>query len=99
MWYAIIGTDNPGSLEQRKAARPAHLKRLEALQAEGRLRLAGPFPGIDSDTPGPAGFCGSLIVAEFDSQAAARAWADADPYMDAGVYLQVQVLPFIQALP
>lgn len=99
MWYAIIGTDNPGSLERRKGARPAHLARLHALESEGRLRLAGPFPGIDAQDPGPAGFAGSLIVAEFDSLEAARAWADADPYMDAGVYAQVQVLPFIQALP
>lgn len=99
MWYAIIGTDVPNSLEARKAARPAHLARLDALQNEGRLRLAGPFPAVDAADPGPAGFTGSLIVAEFDDLAAAQAWADADPYVAAGVYAQVSVKPFRQVYP
>ena len=99
MWYCIIGTDKPDSLDQRKAARPAHLARLEALKQEGRLRLAGPFPSVDSADPGAAGFVGSLIVAEFDDLAAACAWADADPYVEAGVYTDVVIKPFIVALP
>lgn len=99
MWYAIIGTDRQGSLEARKSTRPAHLARLEALRDAGRLRLAGPFPAIDADDPGPAGFSGSLIVAEFESLEAAQAWADADPYLAAGVYAHVDVKPFRQALP
>jgi hypothetical protein len=99
MWYAITGEDVPGSLDQRLAARPAHLDRLHALQAEGRLLLAGPFPAVDSPDPGPAGFSGSLIVAEFDSLDAAQAWADADPYVTAGVYAHVTVRPFRKALP
>lgn len=99
MWYVIIGTDHPGSLGARKAARPAHIARLEALRDAGRLRLAGPFPAIDAEDPGPAGFSGSLIVAEFESIEGARAWADADPYLAAGVYARVEVKPFRQALP
>lgn len=99
MWYAIMGEDAPASLDKRLAARPAHLERLNALQAEGRLLLAGPFPAIDSPDPGPAGFSGSLIVAEFDSLGAAQAWADADPYVAAGVYAKVSVKPFKKALP
>lgn len=99
MLYAIVGEDRPGSLEARLAARPAHLDRLKALQAEGRVVVAGPFPAIDSPDPGPAGFSGSLIVAEFESLEAARAWADADPYVDAGVYAQVSVRPFRKVLP
>lgn len=99
MWYAISGEDMPGSLEKRLAARPAHLERLNALQGEGRLLLAGPFPAIDSADPGPAGFTGSLIVAEFDSLESAQAWADADPYVDAGVYARVSVKPFKKVLP
>jgi uncharacterized protein YciI len=99
MWYAIMGEDRPGSLEQRMAARPAHLERLTALQAQGRLLLAGPFPAIDSADPGPAGFTGSLIVAEFDALADAQAWADADPYVAADVYARVSVRPFKKALP
>ncbi len=99
MWYAIIGTDNPDSLAARKAARPAHLARLQQLQNEGRMLLAGPFPAIDSNTPGPAGFTGSLIVAEFASLADAQAWAGADPYLAAGVYRSTDVKPFIKALP
>ncbi len=99
MLYAIHGTDVPGSLPQRLAARPAHLARLKALQDEGRLVLAGPFPAVDSSDPGPAGFSGSLIVAEFDSLDAARAWAAADPYVAAGVYAGVEVKPFRKVLP
>ena len=97
--YLILGEDVPGSLEARLAARPAHLARLQALQAEGRLLLAGPCPAIDSPDPGPAGFTGSLIVAEFPSLEAARTWADADPYVAAGVYAQVTVKPFKKVLP
>ncbi len=99
MWYAIIGTDVPDSLEKRKTARPAHVARLQALLAQGRLKLAGPFPAIDAEDPGPAGFDGSLIIAEFDDLAAARAWADTDPYTAAGVYASVEVRPFRQTLP
>lgn len=99
MLYIIIGEDRAGSLDQRLASRPAHLERLHALQAEGRLLLAGPCPAIDSPDPGPAGFSGSLIVAEFASLAAASAWADADPYVAAGVYEKVTVKPFKKALP
>jgi uncharacterized protein YciI len=99
MWFAIVGTDVPGSLDRRKSARAEHLARLEALQAEGRLLLAGPFPAIESEDPGPAGFTGSLIIAEFASQADAQRWADADPYVAAGVYAGVEVKPFRQTLP
>lgn len=99
MWYVIIGRDVPDSLDARLAARPAHLARLQALQLEGRLRLAGPLPRIDAEDPGPAGFSGSLIVAEFPDLAAARAWAEADPYLDAGVYASVEVHPFRPVLP
>ena len=99
MLYAITGQDVAGSLEKRMAARPDHLARLQALQAEGRLVLAGPFPAIDSPDPGPAGFSGSLIVAAFDSLEAARTWADADPYVAAGVYARVTVKPFKRVLP
>jgi len=99
MLYAITGTDNSNSLERRKAARPAHLERLKQLHAEGRLLLAGPFPAIDAEDPGDAGFTGSLIVAEFENLAAAKAWADADPYIVAGVYRDVRVQPFRKVLP
>ncbi len=99
MWYAIVGEDVPGSLDKRLAARPAHLDRLNALQAAGRLLLAGPFPTIDSNDPGPAGFSGSLIVAEFDSLEDAKAWAGADPYVAAGVYASISVKPFKKTLP
>lgn len=99
MLYAIIGEDAPGSLDKRLAARPAHLARLEQLQAEGRMILAGPCPAIDSADPGPAGFSGSVIVAEFESLAAAQAWADTDPYVAAGVYARVAVKPFKQVFP
>lgn len=99
MFYAIVGEDRPDSLCARLAARPAHVERLKALQAEGRLLLAGPFPAIDSADPGPAGFAGSLIVAEFASLSAAKEWADADPYVTAGVYQTVHVRPFNKVLP
>jgi len=99
MLYAIIAEDVPGSLEKRLAARPAHVERLKALLAEGRLVLAGPHPLIDAEDPGPAGFSGSLIVAEFASRELALAWASADPYVAAGVYAQVTVKPFRKALP
>jgi uncharacterized protein len=99
MLYVIIGEDRPGSLEQRLASRPAHLARLQALQAEARLILAGPCPAIDSPDPGPAGFSGSIIIAEFPSLAEARAWADVDPYIATGVYEKVTVKPFKKALP
>ncbi|AOX99649.1 YciI family protein [Jeongeupia sp. USM3] len=97
--YAIIATDKADSLADRLAARPAHLARLEALKNDGRLVLAGPFPAIDVADPGPAGFSGSLIVAEFESLAAAQDWADADPYRAAGVYVSVVVKPFKYVLP
>lgn len=99
MLYAIIATDIPGSLARRREARPRHLARLEALQAQGRLVLAGPHPAIDSTDAGEAGFTGSLIVAEFESLVAAQAWADADPYVAAGVYANVLVKPFLKVLP
>lgn len=94
MYYAIISEDVEDSLEKRKSARPEHIARLEALRDEGRLLTAGPHPKIDSDDPGPAGFSGSLIVAEFDALEDAQAWADADPYIAAGVYKQVTVKPY-----
>jgi len=97
--YAIIGEDVADSLSRRLAARPDHLARLEALQQEGRLVLAGPCPAIDSADPGAAGFSGSLIVAEFESLAAAQRWAEADPYLAAGVYARVTVKPFKRVLP
>lgn len=99
MLYMIHGEDHPNSLEQRMAARPAHLERLKALQDQGRLILAGPLPALDSADPGPAGFTGSLIVAEFESLDAAQAWADADPYVTTGVYATVTVKPFKRVLP
>ncbi|WP_068825560.1 YciI family protein [Pseudomonas sp. BMS12] len=99
MLYAIIASDVPDSLEKRLASRPAHLARLEQLKSEGRLVLAGPHPAIDSNDPGPAGFSGSLIVAEFESLNAAQSWADADPYRAAGVYASVLVKPFKLVLP
>lgn len=99
MLYAIIASDVANSLEKRLAARPAHIERLQQLKAEGRVVLAGPHPAIDSNDPGEAGFSGSLIVAEFESLAAAQAWADADPYIAAGVYDKVLVKPFKQVLP
>ncbi len=99
MLYAIISQDRDNSLSDRLQARPAHLERLQALQADGRLLLAGPHPAIDSEDPGEAGFSGSLVVAEFDSLDAAQAWADTDPYVAAGVYAQVVVKPFRKVLP
>jgi uncharacterized protein len=99
MYYVIMGQDVPDSLERRLEVRPEHLARLEALRDAGRLLLAGPFPAIDSPDPGPAGFTGSLIVAEFPSLEDARAWANADPYVAAGVYAEVLVRPFKRVLP
>ena len=99
MLYAIIATDVANSLEARLAARPAHLERLQQLKAAGRIVLAGPHPAIDSNDPGAAGFSGSLVVAEFESLNAAQAWAEADPYVAAGVYANVNVKPFKQVLP
>jgi uncharacterized protein YciI len=99
MFYAIVGQDTADSLERRLAARPAHVDRLHALQQAGRLLLAGPFPAVDSHDPGAAGFTGSLIVAEFDSLADAQTWAEADPYVAAGVYASVSVKPFKKTLP
>jgi uncharacterized protein YciI len=99
MLYAIIGHDAPDSLEKRMAARPAHLARLQSLQDEGRLLLAGPFPAVDAIDPGPAGFTGSLIVAEFASLPAAQEWAAADPYSAAGVFRQITVQPFRKVFP
>lgn len=99
MLYAIMATDRSESLKARMDARPAHLERLRALQEEGRLILAGPHPAIDSPDPGEAGFTGSLVVAEFPDLDNARAWADADPYVAAGVYQQVLVKPFKQVFP
>jgi uncharacterized protein len=97
--YAIISQDRPGSLAARLAARPDHLARLRHLQDEGRLILAGPHPAIDSEDPGPAGFTGSLVIAEFPDLASAQAWAAADPYAAAGVYAEVTVKPFRKVLP
>ena len=99
MWFAIGAEDVENSLERRLATRPAHLARLEALQSAGRLLLAGPFPAVESENPGPAGFTGSLIVAEFDSLDDAKRWAEADPYQTAGVYANVTVRPFRQVFP
>jgi len=99
MYYAISCEDVEDSLPLRQQARPAHIERLRALTDAGRMLLAGPHPAIDSDDPGPAGFTGSLIVAEFDSLEDAQAWADADPYLAAGVYRQVTVKPFRKVLP
>jgi len=99
MLYAIMSEDIDDSLPLRRQARPAHVARLQALQAEGRLVLAGPHPAIDSDDPGEQGFTGSLVVAEFPSLSEAQAWASADPYIKAGIYAKVTVKPFKQVLP
>ncbi len=99
MLYAIIGEDVPDSLEKRMPVRPAHLERIKALQDEGRLILAGPHPAIDSPDPGPAGFSGNLIIAEFESLEEARRWAEADPYASAGVYARLTVKPFKKVMP
>ena len=98
MYYAIVSTDVADSLSKRQSARPAHLERLNQLAEQKRLLIAGPNPAIDSEDPGDAGFSGSLIVAEFDSLEQAQAWADADPYVEAGVYEQVSVKPFKRVL-
>lgn len=99
MWYVIEGYDGQDVLAARIAARSTHLARLQALQEQGRLLLAGPCPAIDSEDPGPAGFSGSVVIAAFDSLAAARDWADADPYVAAGVYARTEVRPFRKVLP
>ncbi|MDD4927997.1 MAG: YciI family protein [Gallionella sp.] len=99
MLYTIIGQDTPDSLEKRMASRPAHVARLQSLQAQGRLLLAGPFPAVDAEDPGAAGYTGSLIVAEFSQLAEAQAWADADPYVAGGVYSRVSVQPFRKTFP
>ena len=99
MLYAIISQDVENSLEKRKGARPNHIARLNKLQDQGRLILAGPHPSIDVSDPGEAGFSGSLIVAKFDDLQEAREWADADPYVNAGVYSSVVVKPFNKVLP
>ncbi len=99
MWYAIMSQDVENSLELRASARQVHVARLQALVNEGRLLTAGPHPAIDADNPGPAGFTGSLVVADFSSLADAKAWADADPYTEAGVYEKVVVKPFRRVLP
>lgn len=99
MWYAIYGKDVPDSLPLRKQVREAHIARVKALLDEGRLLVAGPRPAIDSQDPGPAGWVGSLIIADFDSLEVARDWAQDDPYAHAGVYESVEVTPFVAFLP
>ena len=99
MWYAIEGYDAADALPARLAARPAHLERLTALRDQGRLLLAGPCPANDAEDPGPAGFSGSIVIAEFDSLESAREWADSDPYVQAGVYVRVEVRPFRKVMP
>ena len=99
MLYAIIAQDVENSLQDRLTARPKHLERLTTLQDQGRLILAGPHPAVDSEDPGEAGFSGSLVVAEFDSLEDAKAWADADPYVEAGAYASVTIKPFKKVFP
>lgn len=99
MWYAIMAEDFPDSLEKRTATRPEHFSRIQALHNTGRLLLAGPLPAIDSNDPGPAGFTGSLIVAEFANLEEAKLWANDDPFVHAGVYSNVNVKPFRKSLP
>lgn len=99
MWYCIYSEDIANSLEQRLAARPAHLARLQQLAAKQRLLVAGPMPAIDSENPGPAGFAGSVVIAQFDSLTQAQAWAEQDPYIAAGVYARSTVRPFKKVLP
>jgi uncharacterized protein YciI len=99
LYYAIIASDRADSLAARLEARPAHLERLRDLQGQGRLLIAGPHPAIDAEAPGPAGFTGSLVVAEFSDLDAARAWAGEDPYLAAGVYEEVTVKPFVKVFP
>jgi len=99
MWYCIYAKDSPNSLEKRQLKRSEHLKRLKILQDMGRLLLAGPFPQVDSENPGPEGFSGSLIVAEFDTLIAAQKWANDDPFFHSGVYKEIEVKPFKKVLP
>ena len=99
MLYSIVGIDNANSLQARMAVRSEHVERLNALRDAGRLIIAGPNPAIDSEDPGDAGFSGSIIIAEFDSLAAAQAWADEDPYVKSGAYASVSVKPFKRVLP
>jgi uncharacterized protein YciI len=99
MWYSIVGEDVENSLEKRTMSRPAHLKRLLDLKNQGRLLIAGPQPSIDNEDPGPAGFTGSIIIAEFENLLVAKAWAESDPYVKAGVYSAVKVKPFKKVLP
>lgn len=99
MWYAIISEDHEGSLNKRLAARPEHVARLKAMVEQGRMLIAGPHPAIDSSDPGPAGFTGSLVVADFDSLEEAKTWANADPYINAGVCKTVMIKPFNLVLP
>lgn len=99
MYYSIVGIDNDNSLEKRLSVRPAHVERLKQLLNEGRLLVAGPNPAIDNEDPGPNGFTGSIIIAEFSSLEAAQKWADEDPYIEAGVYASVMVKPFKKVLP
>ena len=99
MWYLILGRDASDSLQRRIEARPAHLDRLRSLADAGRLLVAGPLPAIDAEDPGPAGFVGSAVIAEFDSLAEAQRWAQADPYLQAGVYASIEVHPFRRVLP
>ena len=99
MWYAIFAIDKTHSLEKRQQNRSAHLSRLEQLKNEGRLLLAGPHPAIDNEDPGPAGFTGSLIIAEFVNIDAAQSWANEDPYLRAGVYANISIKPFRKVLP
>lgn len=99
MLYAINGEDKPNSLEKRMESRPAHLERIKELQEDGRLILAGPYPAIDSSEPGPSGFSGSLIVAEFESLEAACTWAKSDPYTTSGVFAKLTVKPFKKVFP
>jgi hypothetical protein len=99
MYYAIVSQDIDNSLALRKSARPAHLARLNVLKEAGRLLVAGPNPAVDNDDPGDAGYTGSLVIAKFGSLADAQAWADSDPYVDAGVYTSVSVKPFKKVLP
>ncbi len=99
MYYMIYSTDKPNTLDLRLATRAEHLARLNELKSQGRLLVAGPLPGIDSETPGEAGFTGSLVIAEFDDLEAAQAWAQDDPYLHAGVYDNSVVKPFKKVLP
>ena len=99
MYYMICSQDVENSLEKRLATRERHLARLNELKEQGKLLIAGPLPAVDSNDPGEAGFTGSLVVAEFDSLQAAQNWADADPYLEAGVYQSSIVKPFKKVLP